>query len=72
MIGPTGAVRVMTGAVRVMVATKPVDFRKGAEGMAALLRETMAARIRSPLRNGGSAPANRTEVGRRSGFLQRS
>jgi transposase len=30
MIGPTGA-------VRVMVATKPVDFRKGAEGLAALV-----------------------------------
>ena len=27
MIGPTGA-------VRVMMATKPVDFRKGAEGLA--------------------------------------
>ena len=36
MIGPTGA-------VRVMIATKPVDFRKGAEGLAALVRETMAA-----------------------------
>ena len=36
MIGPTGA-------VRVMMATKPVDFRKGAEGLAALVRETMAA-----------------------------
>jgi transposase len=36
LIGPTGA-------VRVMVATKPVDFRKGAEGLAALVRETMAA-----------------------------
>ena len=36
MIGPTGA-------VRVMVATKPVDFRKGAEGLAALVRETMTA-----------------------------
>ncbi|MET3598038.1 transposase [Mesorhizobium shonense] len=36
MIGPTGA-------VKVMVATKPVDFRKGAEGLAALVRETMAA-----------------------------
>ena len=31
------------GAVRVMVATKPVDFRKGADGLAALVRETMAA-----------------------------
>ena len=36
MIGPSGA-------VRVMVATKPVDFRKGAEGLAALVRETMTA-----------------------------
>ena len=36
MIGPTGV-------VRVMVATKPVDFRKGAEGLAALVRETMKA-----------------------------
>lgn len=34
MIGPTGA-------VRVMVATKPVDFRKGSEGLAALVREEM-------------------------------
>ena len=36
MIGPTGA-------VRVMVATKPVDFRKGAEGLAALVRESLGA-----------------------------
>src|SRR5580692_12075689 len=36
VIGPTGA-------VRVLVATKPVDFRKGAEGLAALVRETMRA-----------------------------
>ena len=36
MIGPSGA-------VRVMVATRPVDFRKGAEGLAALVREAMGA-----------------------------
>ena len=36
MIGPTGA-------VRVMMATKPVDFRKGAEGLAAWVREQMVA-----------------------------
>lgn len=36
MIGPTGT-------VRVMVATKPVDFRKGAEGLATLVRDTMGA-----------------------------
>jgi transposase len=34
VIGPSGN-------VRVMVATKPVDFRKGSEGLAALVRETM-------------------------------
>ncbi len=32
MIGPSGN-------VRVLVATKPVDFRKGAEGLAAVVRE---------------------------------
>jgi transposase len=36
VIGPTGA-------IRVLVATKPVDFRKGAEGLAALVREQMQA-----------------------------
>jgi len=36
VIGPTGS-------VRVMVAMRPVDFRKGAEGLAALVRETMKA-----------------------------
>jgi hypothetical protein len=32
-----------TGKVLVMVATKPVDFRKGAEGLAAIVREVMQA-----------------------------
>jgi transposase len=36
VIGPTGA-------VRVMVATKPVDFRKGVEGLALLVRESMTS-----------------------------
>lgn len=27
--------------VRVVIATKPVDFRKGADGLAALVRETL-------------------------------
>jgi transposase len=36
VIGPTGM-------VRVLVATRPVDFRKGAEGLAALVRETMGS-----------------------------
>jgi transposase len=34
VIGPTGQ-------VRVLVATKPVDFRKGAEGLAALVKDQM-------------------------------
>lgn len=32
-----------SGAVRVLVAARPVDFRKGAEGLASLVREQMAA-----------------------------
>ena len=36
MIGPSGS-------VRVLVATKPVDFRKGAEGLVALVREVIRA-----------------------------
>jgi transposase len=36
VIGPTGA-------VRVMMATRPVDFRKGVDGLAALVRDTMGA-----------------------------
>jgi transposase len=36
MIGPSGT-------VRVLVATGPVDFCKGAEGLAALVRETFGA-----------------------------
>ena len=34
MIGPSGS-------VRMLVATKPVDFRKGAESLAALVKEEM-------------------------------
>jgi transposase len=36
VIGPSGA-------VKVMIATRPVDFRKGAEGLAAVVKEQMAA-----------------------------
>jgi transposase len=32
---------VASNGVRVMVATRPVDFRKGMEGLAALVREAM-------------------------------
>lgn len=36
MIGPSGS-------VQVMMATRPVDFRKGIDGLAAVVRETMGA-----------------------------
>jgi transposase len=36
VIGPAGS-------VRVLVASKPVDFRKGAEGLVGFVREQMAA-----------------------------
>jgi transposase len=32
-----------SGPVRVMLAIKPVDFRKGADGLAALVKEEMKA-----------------------------
>ena len=32
-----------TGPVRVLVATKPVDFRKGMDGLAALVKDQMRA-----------------------------
>ena len=33
----------LSGTVKVMVATRPVDFRKGAEGLAALVKAEMGA-----------------------------
>jgi hypothetical protein len=37
-----GAVIVPPGGARVLVATRPVDFRKGMDGLAALAKETLA------------------------------
>lgn len=39
----SGGMLIPPGPIRVLVATKPVDFRKGAEGLAALVREEMKA-----------------------------
>ena len=53
-----------TSAVRVLVATKPVDFRKGAEDLAALIREQIARcflRLAN-LDNGACGRANRYET----------
>ena len=36
MIGPSGT-------IKVLIATKPVDFRKGAEGLASLVKDQMRA-----------------------------
>ena len=33
----------LSGTVRVMLATRPVDFRKGMDGLAALVRDAMGA-----------------------------
>ena len=52
MIGPSGT-------VRVMVATKPVDFRKGMEGLAMLVASTCRP-IRSRVLFMCSVPSART------------
>jgi transposase len=43
----SGGVLIPPGPVRVLVATKPVDFRKGMNGLAALVKEQCRP-IRSP------------------------
>jgi len=37
----SGGLLIPPGPIRVLVATKPVDFRKGMNGLAALVRETL-------------------------------
>ena len=37
--------------VRVLIATRPVDFRKGADSLAALAKETLVQRKRRPTSN---------------------
>jgi transposase len=39
----SGSLLIPPGPVRVLVATKPVDFRKGAMGLAALVQEQLQA-----------------------------
>jgi hypothetical protein len=39
----SGGVLIPPGPVRVLVATKPVDFRKGIDGLAALVKEQLQA-----------------------------
>jgi transposase len=39
----TGGMLIPPGPVRVLVATKPVDFRKGMNGLAALVQEQLKA-----------------------------
>ena len=37
--GEGGVMITVPGGIRVLIATKPVDFRKGADGLVALIRE---------------------------------
>ena len=39
----SGGVLIPPGPVRVLVATRPVDFRKGMDGLAALVKEQLKA-----------------------------
>ena len=45
------------GAVRVMLATRPVDFRKGMDGLAALVSEAMGADLQLLATPGGGLTA---------------
>jgi transposase len=39
----SGGMLIPPGPIRVLVATKPVDFRKGMDGLAALVKEQLKA-----------------------------
>ena len=39
----SGGMLIPPGPIRVLVATKPVDFRKGMDGLAALVQEQLKA-----------------------------
>ena len=39
----SGGMLIPPGSIRVLVATKPVDFRKGMDGLAALVKEQLKA-----------------------------
>jgi transposase len=43
--GGEGSMISLPAGVRVLVATRPVDFRKGADGLAALVREALAGSV---------------------------
>ena len=65
MIGPTISA---SGTTQILVATKPVDFRKQADSLAALAQEALGAapfcgrRLRVPLQEDG--PGEAVVVGR--------
>lgn len=46
--------------VRIMVATKPIDFRKGHDSLAAMVKNELP-RTRSPGRSSSSAPEKRID-----------
>ena len=53
---------VPSGAVRVLVATRPVDFRKGMDGLAALVRESLGSDPYSGVIYGRAKRADRVKL----------
>ena len=54
MIGPAISA---SGATQILIATKPVDFRKQADSLAALVQEALGADSRAPsMSSGPNAP----------------
>ena len=41
----SGGMLIPPGPIRVLVATKPVDFRKGMNGLAAVVQEQLTAQV---------------------------
>jgi len=57
--GAVGAMMLASNRLRIMVATKPIYFRKGHDSLAALARQELLA-IHSPALRLSSARARRT------------
>lgn len=51
---------VLPSSVRVLVATQPVDFRKGIDGLPALVQEHTSGSIPTLVRSASSAPSGPT------------
>ena len=58
----SSGVLIPSGPIRVLVATRPVDFRKGMDGLAALVKEQLQADGVHPVDRTGSLVALSTEA----------